>query len=341
MHSARFTSADELLECVGTLGLAPAPSVTVLDMTDITPRAAAALSGRLHGRRAGILIGWSSSPLEPTSTPLLAELTTTLCPTEVGVHGVKRGGDALEALLENIQVAPLAAAHLDLLLGTADGLQAPAALVAESLVYGNLLAAGEHAEWLLRQPRRSPPPRASEPVILARSEARLHLTLNRPERRNAFGSQVRDAFCEALDLALLDPSIEKVHVKGNGPCFSAGGDLDEFGTLLDPASATLQRISDSPAGRMNDLSDKLVVELHGACVGAGIELPAFAARIEAHEGTWFRLPEIAMGLIPGAGGTVSVTRRVGRWRAAYMMLSGEQIALEEALLWRLVDDVVA
>jgi enoyl-CoA hydratase/carnithine racemase len=81
----------------------------------------------------------------------------------------------------------------------------------------------------------------------------------------------------------------------------------------------------------------VVVELHGACIGAGIELPAFAGEVKAHGGTWFQLPELAMGLIPGAGGTVSLPRRIGRWRTAWMALSGSRLELDTALEWGLVD----
>jgi enoyl-CoA hydratase/carnithine racemase len=72
-------------------------------------------------------------------------------------------------------------------------------------------------------------------------------------------------------------------------------------------------------------------------VGAGIEVPAAAARVVARAGTVFRLPEVSMGLIPGAGGTATVPRRIGRHRACYMALSGATIDLDTALAWGLVD----
>src|SRR3546814_3808774 len=75
------------------------------------------------------------------------------------------------------------------------------------------------------------------------------------------------------------------------------------------------------------------VELHGACIGAGIEVPAFAARVEAREGAWFQLPELGMGLIPGAGGTVSITRRLGRWPPAHLALTNRPLDLGTALAW--------
>ena len=82
---------------------------------------------------------------------------------------------------------------------------------------------------------------------------------------------------------------------------------------------------------------RLTVRLHGACVGAGIEVPAAAAHVRAREGAFFRLPEVSMGLIPGAGGTASIPRRVGRHRAAWMAIAGIDIDLPTALAWGLID----
>ena len=65
--------------------------------------------------------------------------------------------------------------------------------------------------------------------------------------------------------------------------------------------------------------------MHGACIGAGVELPAFAARVVAHPDTTFTLPELAFGLVPGAGGTASLPPRIGRQRTAQLALTAEPI----------------
>ena len=85
------------------------------------------------------------------------------------------------------------------------------------------------------------------------------------------------------------------------------------------------------------LADRVVAHVHGPCVGAGVELPAFAGRVVARSDTTFLLPEVAMGLVPGAGGTASIPRRVGRHRTAYLALSGRPIDATTALEWGLVD----
>ena len=79
--------------------------------------------------------------------------------------------------------------------------------------------------------------------------------------------------------------------------------------------------------------------LNGPAIGAGLELAAFAHEVTAHPKAWTQLPEIRMGLIPGAGGTVSVSRRIGRHKTAYMVLSGKRINAETAYKWGLIDNI--
>jgi enoyl-CoA hydratase/carnithine racemase len=90
---------------------------------------------------------------------------------------------------------------------------------------------------------------------------------------------------------------------------------------------------------MDRLADRLTVRVHGAAVGAGVELAAFAHRVEATDDATFCLPEVSMGLIPGAGGTFSVPRRIGRQRTLAWCLEGATIDAATALAWGLVDQV--
>jgi enoyl-CoA hydratase/carnithine racemase len=169
----------------------------------------------------------------------------------------------------------------------------------------------------------------------------LELWLNRPEKRNAFSAEMRDALCEALGVPVIDPSITRVRLCGEGAAFCSGGDLDEFGTLPDPATAHAIRSTRHPARWLHDLGARVECVIHGACVGAGIELRAFAPRIVARPDTRIRLPELAMGLVPGAGGTVSLPLRIGRQRTVWLGLSGVELDAETALDWGLVDAIEA
>jgi len=80
--------------------------------------------------------------------------------------------------------------------------------------------------------------------------------------------------------------------------------------------------------------------VQGACIGAGVELPAFAQHVVARPDAFFQLPELAMGLVPGAGGTVSLPRRVGRQRTAWLTLSGSRLDVMTAKRWGLVDEIL-
>jgi enoyl-CoA hydratase/carnithine racemase len=152
---------------------------------------------------------------------------------------------------------------------------------------------------------------------------------------------MRDALCEALAVAEGDPGVARVQLDGAGPCFSAGGDLDEFGTHADPSTSHVVRSARNAGRQLSHLAERLgpalEARVHGACVGAGVELPAFCGRVVARPDAWFQLPEVSMGLVPGAGGTASLPRRIGRQRTAWLALSGARLAAETALDWGLVD----
>ncbi len=165
------------------------------------------------------------------------------------------------------------------------------------------------------------------------------ITLARPAARNAIGARLRDDLTAALRLARLDPSIARIELRGDGPCFSAGGDLDEFGQASDLAMAHVIRTQRSPVRLVDELGERLTVFVQGAAVGGGVEIASAASRVIAEPGALFRLPEVGMGLIPGAGGTASLPRRIGRHRTCFMGLSGLDIDAATALAWGLVDAV--
>jgi len=178
---------------------------------------------------------------------------------------------------------------------------------------------------------------ADSSVLVESRDLTTWITLNRPERRNAYGARLRDALTTALGIAVADPSVARVVLDGAGPAFCAGGDLDEFGTTPDPTLAHLVRTRGGAGLPVHELADRLEVRVHGACVGGGIEIPAFAGRVVATEDAWFRLPEVEMGLIPGAGGTASIPRRIGPWRAVHLFVTGARLDARTALEWGLVD----
>jgi enoyl-CoA hydratase/carnithine racemase len=214
------------------------------------------------------------------------------------------------------------------------------ALDTESFAYSTLLGGAEFRRWLAGRPRRPPPvPAESPPVLAERDGGTMRITLNRPARRNAYSRELRDALTDALLAVALDHTVRRVTVAGAGPSFCSGGDLDEFGTTPDTVTAHFVRTRAGAAALLHQIASRTEVRVHGACVGAGTELAAFAGHVIARPGTTFRLPEVGMGLIPGAGGTVSIPRRIGRWRTLHLALSGVPLDVVTAARWGLVDEV--
>ncbi len=233
---------------------------------------------------------------------------------------------------------PLAATALVMLLRLAVDRPTDEGLLAESAVYSSLQAGPEFARW-----RDARPPRTrgddGERVRVERAGDSLTLTLARPDVRNALDARMRDELVAAFELVAADPSVSEVHLRGDGPTFCAGGDLDEFGSRPDPATAHLVRVLQSAGRAIDRVGDRVVAHVHGACRGSGVELPAFAGGVLAAPDATFGLPEVSLGLIPGAGGTVSLPRRIGRHRTAWLALTGQAIDAHTALEWGLVDAV--
>ncbi len=245
----------------------------------------------------------------------------------------------VDELLGRIEAAPLAARSLAVLLRSLDGVTVDAGLAMESAVYSTLQAGPEFAGW---RAGTSPAPDTDErPTVLIEREGDVVvITLNRADRHNAISTRLRDELALALAVPLLDPSIRSVFLRGNGPSFCSGGDLGEFGSRSDPATAHVTRLARSPARLINALRDRITVDVHGATMGGGIEMAAFARRVRARPDTRIALPEIGLGLLPGAGGTVSLSRRAGRRRTAALALSGRTIDTTVALRWGLVDELI-
>jgi enoyl-CoA hydratase len=247
--------------------------------------------------------------------------------------------DAALRLRKAIVDCPLAASTLVQTLRLTQKLDAENGLVAESLAYASLQNAAEFRRWQHAHEPASTPDESGAAVELHREGERLSLTLNRPLNRNAMTVEMRDALIEALTLALLDDGVRSVDIRARGRCFSTGGDLREFGSAPDPSTAHAVRGVALPGRLLAMLAERTTVYLHGACIGSGIEFPAFAGRLVATRDAWFQLPELRYGLIPGAGGTVSIARRIGRQRTAWLALSGQRIDARTAKLWGLVDAI--
>lgn len=246
---------------------------------------------------------------------------------------------AIDRIIERARSNPQASVGVVQLLRLSSNLGVVDGLVAESLMYSTLQSGSELKRWITSRDAPSTVQLEPEPLLIERSGPELRIALNRPEIRNAFGFEVRDALVEALQLAAFDDEVHSIVISGRGPAFCSGGDLREFGTLPDPSTAHLVRTTRNAGYWIHRVADRVRVEIHGTCIGAGIELPAFAGHVAAAANTTIALPEVGMGLVPGAGGTVSIPRRIGRHRTAYLALTGEQLPASTALEWGLVDEI--
>lgn len=274
---------------------------------------------------------------------LFDALVTTRCDAPAPWISVapERFAAQIERVRAGAAKAPIAATMLARLLRIGADLPFDAALELESLAYSVLLGGGEFAAWLRARGAVAADHQDQPPVRYERDGDAVTLVLASPGNRNAMTAAMRDALFEGLANVVEDPSQPRLVLRGEGACFSVGGHLAEFGTATDLARAHLVRSMRSCAALLHRLGDRAEVRVHGACIGSGLEIAAAAARRSAAPGSFVQLPELAMGLIPGAGGTVSVARAIGRHRLMWMALGNFRVGAEQARRWGLFDAISA
>lgn len=171
-----------------------------------------------------------------------------------------------------------------------------------------------------------------------------YLELNRPEVINAFNLQMRDELYQLLEAIRDDPEIHVVVLTGVGhQGFSAGADLTEFGTAPSQSVARCIRWERDLWGLLQGLRKPIMVALHGYVIGTGLEMACMCdIRIASYD-TKFRMPELSLGFIPGAGGTQTIPRTIGRFRAFDLFFSHSESyltaseALDIGLIHRVTD----
>jgi 3-hydroxyacyl-CoA dehydrogenase len=176
-------------------------------------------------------------------------------------------------------------------------------------------------------------PPESRVVSFARDGSVAVITIDHPPV-NALSRDVRAGLVEALDEAVADDAVRAVVVACAGNAFCAGADIREFDLPPQPPHLTdvIQRIED--AGK------PVIAALHGSALGGGCELAAGCHYRVAARGTRIGLPEVNLGLLPGAGGTQRLPRLVGFEAALAMMLDGRPRAIDAAEIAGFVDDIV-
>ena len=174
-------------------------------------------------------------------------------------------------------------------------------------------------------------------LIDTRHRRVLHLTLNRPAARNALNNALLSELAATLEAAASDSEISVCVIAGNERFFAAGADLNEMAEK--DLAATLNDIRPQLWARINAFNKPLIAAVNGYALGAGCELALLCDLVIAGENARFGLPEITLGIMPGAGGTQRLIRSVGKSLASKMVLTGESITARQALAAGLVSDV--
>lgn len=166
----------------------------------------------------------------------------------------------------------------------------------------------------------------------------LVLELNRPEKRNALNNATLQYLSELLDDAESDKHIKAVVLTGNDTCFAAGADLAELDAMN---TVSLQTdIRPKLWQRIDSFPKPLIAAVNGYALGAGFELVLHADIVICGENAQFGLPEVGLGMLPGAGGTQRLARLVGQQLTMRWAMSAEMMNAKTALQHGICSEVV-
>jgi enoyl-CoA hydratase/carnithine racemase len=180
------------------------------------------------------------------------------------------------------------------------------------------------------------------PVVIYEKESGVaQITLNRPEKINAYNMEMRDELYQILEAVRDDTEVRSVLIRGEGERgFCAGADLSEFGTSPSQTIARRVRFERDIWKLWLNISKPMVCALHGFVIGSGIEMALLCDfRIAAH-GTIFALPETGLGMLPAAGGTQTLSRAIGINKALDILYTNRHFTAEEALSWGLINQLI-
>lgn len=177
-----------------------------------------------------------------------------------------------------------------------------------------------------------------QPLVQVRREGAVGIAmLNRPDKRNALDLAMRAAIAEAVTGLGADAEVRAIVITGSETVFAAGADLK---LLVDKGS---QQVADIDLGRywapVANAPKPVIAAVSGFALGAGCELALMCDFIVADASARFGQPELAVGIMPGAGGTQRLVRTLGKQVASMLLLTGEQLTGERAFQLGLVAEL--
>jgi 2-(1,2-epoxy-1,2-dihydrophenyl)acetyl-CoA isomerase len=183
-------------------------------------------------------------------------------------------------------------------------------------------------------------------ILVSRAAGVLSLTLNRPDKLNAFNPEMHALLRGALEQALDDSSVRAVLLTGAGRGFCAGQDLSERNVSPDAApidlSVSLGSNYNPLVRRLRALPKPIVCAVNGVAAGAGANIALACDIVLAARSASFVQSFARLGLVPDSGGTYFLPRLVGVARAMGLALLGDRISAEDAerwgLIWKALDD---
>ena len=192
----------------------------------------------------------------------------------------------------------------------------------------------------------APPPGASMPglnlanVLYETKGAIAYVTINRPKVLNALNTptwkDLRTAFMDARD----DAAVRGVILTGAGDkAFIAGADISELAHLSAVEAERSSRFGQEVLDLIENLGKPVIAAVNGFALGGGCETAMACTMRIAVEAAKFGQPEVALGLLPGGGGTQRLPRLVGKGRALQIILSGDMISAQEAYRIGLVNEI--
>jgi len=173
-------------------------------------------------------------------------------------------------------------------------------------------------------------------VAIAGGVARV--ALDRPEKANALSTPMLEALRDALEKLKREPQLRVVVLSGRGRCFCGGADVKELATLTEANAGDFVRRIHEVCATIRALPVPVVAQLHGAAIGAGLEIAAACDLRVAEEGTKFAMPEVRIR-IPSVVEAALLPRLMGAGRAAWLVMTGEAIDAKRAAAWGLVEEV--